>query len=218
MNAPTELPFRVEPREVPAAMIEALTARFGERCSTALAVRAQGIKVKAEIMVPLVGSIREFDAQAAVIRRTAEVVFAERGETIAFMLGTMIETPRAAVVAASIARHAEFFSFGTNDLTQMSLGFSRDDAGRFLPDYLKKGIYEKDPFRSIDQKGVGVLVEMAVKAGKETRPELEVGICGEHGGDPDSIGFFHRAGLDYVSCSPYRVPIARLAAAQAAVA
>jgi pyruvate,orthophosphate dikinase len=173
--------------------------------------------VTCEIMVPLIGTVRELQAQAAVIRRTAEAVFARRGERIAYMIGTMIETPRAALVADSIAHDAEFFSFGTNDLTQMTLGFSRDDAGKFLPVYLKAGIYEQDPFRSIDQKGVGLLVAQAVKAGKAARPGLEVGICGEHGGDPASVAFFHRAGLDYVSCSPFRVPIARLAAAQAAV-
>jgi pyruvate,orthophosphate dikinase len=183
----------------------------------ALNVRHLGIKVKAEIMVPLVGTVREFNAQAKIIRATAEAVFTERDERIAYMLGTMIETPRAALIADSIGKQAEFFSFGTNDLTQMTLGFSRDDAGKFLPDYLKRGIYERDPFRSIDQKGVGVLVEMAVKKGREVRPDIEVGICGEHGGDPTSIGFFHRAGLDYVSCSPFRVPIARLAAAQAGI-
>ena len=183
----------------------------------ALDARLKGADVKAEIMVPLVGTVREFNAQAVVIRRTAEQVFAERGERIDFLLGTMIETPRAAVIADSIAKAAEFFSFGTNDLTQMTLGFSRDDAGKFLPDYLRNGIYEHDPFRSIDQKGVGVLVEMAVQKGRGSRPGLETGVCGEHGGDPASVAFFHRAGLDYVSCSPYRVPIARLAAAQAAL-
>jgi pyruvate,orthophosphate dikinase len=183
----------------------------------ALNVRHLGITVKAEIMVPLVGTVREFNAQAKIIRATAEDVFAERGERIAYMLGTMIETPRAALIADSIGKQAEFFSFGTNDLTQMTLGFSRDDAGKFLPEYLKRGIYERDPFRSVDQKGVGVLVEMAVKKGREVRPDIEVGICGEHGGDPTSIGFFHRAGLDYVICSPFRVPIARLAAAQATI-
>ena len=182
----------------------------------ALDAKAKGFDVKCEIMVPLVGTVREFDAQAAVIRATAAAVFAERGETLAYMLGTMIETPRAALVAESIAKQAEFFSFGTNDLTQMTLGFSRDDAGKFLPEYLKKGIYERDPFRTIDQKGVGLLVEMAVQKGRSVRPGIEIGVCGEHGGDPISVAFFHRAGLDYVSCSPYRVPIARLAAAQAA--
>jgi len=183
-----------------------------------LNMQAQGVDVKAEIMVPLVGTVREFNAQAAVIRATAAQVFAERGQTLQYMLGTMIETPRAALVAESIGRQAEFFSFGTNDLTQMTMGFSRDDAGKFLPDYLKRGIYEHDPFRTIDQKGVGLLVEMAVAKGRSVRPDIEVGICGEHGGDPTSVAFFHRAGLDYVSCSPFRVPIARLAAAQAAVA
>ena len=183
----------------------------------ALNARAKGCDVRCEIMVPLVGTVREFNAQAAVIRRTALQVFAERGEQLSYMLGTMIETPRAALVSDSIGKQAEFFSFGTNDLTQMTLGFSRDDAGKFLPDYLKKGIYEHDPFRSIDQKGVGLLVEMAVKKGRSVRPDIEVGVCGEHGGDPASVAFFHRAGLDYVSCSPFRVPIARLAAAQAAI-
>jgi pyruvate, orthophosphate dikinase len=168
-------------------------------------------------MVPLVGTVREFNAQAAVIRRTAAQVFAERAEQIGYQLGTMIETPRAALIADSIGRQAEFFSFGTNDLTQMTLGFSRDDAGKFLPEYLKTGMYEHDPFRTIDQKGVGVLVQMAVEKGRAVRPGIEVGVCGEHGGDPASVAFFHRAGLDYVSCSPFRVPIARLAAAQAAI-
>ncbi len=182
-----------------------------------LNVQAEGIVVKAEIMVPLVGTVREFNAQAEVIRRVANTVFTERDETLHYMLGTMIETPRAALIADSIGKQAEFFSFGTNDLTQMTLGFSRDDAGKFLPDYLKRGLYEHDPFRSIDQKGVGLLVQMAVDKGRSVRPDIEVGVCGEHGGDPASVAFFHRAGLDYVSCSPYRVPIARLAAAQAAI-
>ena len=150
----------------------------------ALNARAKGAKVKVEIMIPLVGSVREFNLQAAVIRKTAEKVFAEHRETIDYMIGTMIETPRAALVADSIAGQAEFFSFGTNDLTQMTLGFSRDDAGKFLPDYLKAGIYEHDPFRSIDQKGVGILVRDAVAKGKAARPGLETGVCGEHGGDP----------------------------------
>jgi pyruvate,orthophosphate dikinase len=183
-----------------------------------LNMQAKGVAVKAEIMVPLVGTVREFNAQAEVIRAVAAQVFAERGETLHYMLGTMIETPRAALVAESIGKQAEFFSFGTNDLTQMTMGFSRDDAGKFLPDYLKRGIYEHDPFRSIDQKGVGLLVAMAVEKGRSVRPDIEVGVCGEHGGDPASVMFFHRVGLDYVSCSPFRVPIARLAAAQAAVA
>ena len=183
----------------------------------ALNMQARGCEVKLQIMVPLVGTVREFNAQAALIRATAAKVFAERAGQLVYMLGSMIETPRAALVADSIGRQAEFFSFGTNDLTQMTLGFSRDDAGKFLPDYLKKGIYAHDPFRSIDQKGVGLLVTMAVEKGRSVRPGIEVGVCGEHGGDPVSVAFFHRAGLDYVSCSPFRVPIARLAAAQAAI-
>jgi pyruvate,orthophosphate dikinase len=183
----------------------------------ALDARAKGAEVKVEIMVPLVGTVREFNAQAAVIRRTAEQVFTERGERVPYLLGTMIETPRAALIADSIGKQAEFFSFGTNDLTQMTMGFSRDDAAKFLPAYLKAGMYEHDPFRSIDQKGVGLLVEMAVNKGKSVRPDIELGVCGEHGGDPASVAFFHRVGLHYVSCSPYRVPIARLAAAQAAI-
>jgi pyruvate,orthophosphate dikinase len=183
----------------------------------ALDAQAKGFDPKVEIMVPLVGTVREFNAQAQVIRGIAAQVFAERGASVHYMLGTMIETPRGALVADSIATQAEFFSFGTNDLTQMTMGFSRDDANKFLPAYLKKGLYEHDPFRSFDQKGVGLLVKMAVEKGRATRPGIEMGVCGEHGGDPASVGFFHRAGLDYVSCSPFRVPIARLAAAQAAI-
>ena len=182
-----------------------------------LNVKAKGIDVKAEIMIPLVGTVREFNAQAKVIRQTAAAVFAERGEKLDYLLGTMIETPRAALIADSIGQQAEFFSFGTNDLTQMTMGFSRDDAGKFLPSYLKDGMYEQDPFQSIDQKGVGLLVKMAVEKGRSVRPGIKLGVCGEHGGDPASVGFFHRTGLDYVSCSPFRVPLARLAAAQAAL-
>jgi len=183
----------------------------------ALNMKGKGIVVKPEIMIPLVGTVREFNAQAEIIRRTAETVFEERGERIDFLVGTMIETPRAALVADSIGTQAEFFSFGTNDLTQMTMGFSRDDVGKFMPHYLKIGMYERDPFQSIDQKGVGLLVDMAVKKGRSVRSNLKLGICGEHGGDPASVDFFHRVGLDYVSCSPFRVPIARLAAAQAAL-
>ena len=183
----------------------------------ALNIQAQGIVVKPEIMVPLIGTVREYNAQAAVIRRTAEMVFVERKDRVHFLVGTMIETPRAALIADSVGSQAEYFSFGTNDLTQLTLGFSRDDAGKFLPHYLKNGIYEKDPFQSIDQKGVGMLVQMAVQKGRSVRPDLELGVCGEHGGDPASVEFFHRSGLDYVSCSPFRVPIARLAATQAAI-
>ena len=183
----------------------------------ALNMKAKGYDVKAEIMIPLVGTVREFNAQARVIRQTAAAVFAERGEEIEYLLGTMIETPRAALIADSIGQQAQFFSFGTNDLTQMTMGFSRDDAGKFLPSYLKDGMYERDPFQSIDQKGVGLLVKMAVEKGRSVRQNIKLGVCGEHGGDPTSIDFFHRAGLDYVSCSPFRVPIARLSAAQTAI-
>ena len=183
----------------------------------ALNAKAKGSKVKAEIMIPLVTTVREFNAQAKVIRETIDKVFAERNDTIEYMVGTMIETPRGALVADSIGKQAEFFSFGTNDLTQMTLGFSRDDIGKFLPMYLSNGMYEQDPFQSIDQKGVGLLVKDAVQKGRSVRPNIKLGVCGEHGGDPASIDFFHRVGLDYVSCSPFRVPIARLAAAQAAI-
>ena len=183
----------------------------------ALNAKAKGSKVMAEIMIPLVTTVREFNAQAKVIRETIDKVFAERNDTIEYMVGTMIETPRGALVADSIGKQAEFFSFGTNDLTQMTLGFSRDDIGKFLPMYLSNGMYEQDPFQSIDQKGVGLLVKDAVEKGRSVRPGIKLGVCGEHGGDPASIDFFHRVGLDYVSCSPFRVPIARLAAAQAAI-
>ncbi|HMY06163.1 MAG TPA: pyruvate, phosphate dikinase [Accumulibacter sp.] len=183
----------------------------------AMNMKAKGYDVKAEIMIPLVGTVREFNAQAKIIRATAAAVFAERGEKIDYLLGTMIETPRAALIADSIGQQAEFFSFGTNDLTQMTMGFSRDDSGKFLPSYLKDGMYERDPFQSIDQKGVGLLVKMAVDKGRSVRQSIKLGVCGEHGGDPASVEFFHRSGLDYVSCSPFRVPIARLAAAQAAI-
>ena len=183
----------------------------------ALDSKAQGIDVKAEIMIPLVGTLREFTSQAKVVRDTAAAVFAERKATVDFLVGTMIEIPRGALMADQIGEQAEFFSFGTNDLTQMTLGFSRDDIGKFLPDYLKAGMYEQDPFQSIDQEGVGQLVRIGAEKGRAARPGLKLGVCGEHGGDPASIDFFHRVGLDYVSCSPFRVPIARLAAAQAAI-
>ncbi|HMQ48182.1 MAG TPA: pyruvate, phosphate dikinase [Saprospiraceae bacterium] len=183
----------------------------------ALNQKAKGVDVKPEIMVPLTSVGNELKMQAEWIRKTAQEVFTQRGQRIDYKLGTMIEVPRAAVVADRMAVCADFFSFGTNDLTQMTFGFSRDDVGKFLPIYLQKGILKEDPFVSIDQFGVGELVKMAVKKGKATKPNLHVGICGEHGGDPASVEFFHRSGLDYVSCSPYRVPIARLVAAQAAV-
>jgi len=175
----------------------------------------EGLKVVPEVMIPLVGTVRELEAMKAVCVEVAEAVMKEQGVKIEYSVGTMIEVPRAALVADKIAREAEFFSFGTNDLTQMTFGYSRDDAGTFLGSYLDQGILEKDPFQTLDQEGVGQLVEMGVERGRSTRPDLKVGICGEHGGDPASVKFCHKAGLDYVSCSPYRVPIARLAAAQA---
>ncbi len=175
------------------------------------------VQVLPEVMIPLVGDKKEYLHQADIIVKTAEKVFAEKKIKVNYMVGTMIEVPRGAVTADEIAQSAEFFSFGTNDLTQMTLGFSRDDAGRFIKVYIDGKILEKDPFQSIDQTGVGQLVAMACEKGRKTRPNLKLGVCGEHGGDPDSIDFFHRVGLNYVSCSPYRVPIARLAAAQAAI-
>jgi len=186
----------------------------------ACAVHEEGIRVRPEIMIPLVGHVAELELQREVADRIAKQVLAERGLTrdeIPYLVGTMIEVPRAAVTADEIAAVADFFSFGTNDLTQMGCGFSRDDAGRFLREYVEKGIYPKDPFQVLDQRGIGKLVAMACELGRSARPNLKLGICGEHGGEPSSIRFCHRAGLDYVSCSPYRVPIARLAAAQAAI-
>jgi pyruvate,orthophosphate dikinase len=168
-----------------------------------------------EIMIPLVGHVNELKNQKEIVVKTAEEVFKRRGKRLKYLVGTMIEVPRAAIVADEIAREAEFFSFGTNDLTQMTYGFSRDDAGRFLIPYVDKKILPIDPFVSVDPHGVGGLVKWAVAKGREVRDPLKIGVCGEHGGDPDSVIFFHGAGLDYVSCSPYRLPIARLAAAQA---
>ena len=174
-------------------------------------------KLVPEIMIPLVGEVKELAYVKGIVTATADKLIAESGTDLKYQVGTMIEIPRAALTADEIATEAEFFSFGTNDLTQMTFGFSRDDAGKFLDYYYDKKIYESDPFAHLDQKGVGKLVEMAVKLGRTTRPGLHLGICGEHGGDPSSVEFCHRVGLDYVSCSPYRVPIARLAAAQAAI-
>jgi pyruvate,orthophosphate dikinase len=171
-----------------------------------------------EVMIPLVGTKRELDLMKAVVDKAAEAVFTERGKRVEYLVGTMIELPRAALKAGEIAETGEFFSFGTNDLTQTTLGVSRDDASRFLGAYVEQGIYAKDPFVSLDVEGVGELVEMAVERGRATRPDIKLGICGEHGGDPASIAFCEKVGLDYVSASPYRVPIARLAAAQAALA
>ena len=183
----------------------------------ALNMKAKGIAVYPEIMVPLVGVVQELKLQAEIINRVAEEVFAERGDSIAYKVGTMIEVPRAAVTADQIAEVADFFSFGTNDLTQMTFGYSRDDAGKFLKIYKEKGILKTDPFAVLDQQGVGQLVKMGVEKGRATKPELKIGICGEHGGEPSSVKFCARLGMNYVSCSPYRVPIARVAAAQAAL-
>ena len=183
----------------------------------AINVNKAGMSVIPEIMIPLVGDIKELKYVKDVVVKTADSIIKESGVTLEYMVGTMIEVPRAAVIADVIATEAEFFSFGTNDLTQMTYGFSRDDAGKFLNDYYDKKIFESDPFAKLDQTGVGKLVKMAVDLGKQTRPNIKLGICGEHGGDPSSVEFCHNAGLNYVSCSPFRVPIARLAAAQARV-
>jgi pyruvate,orthophosphate dikinase len=184
----------------------------------AAACAAKGVRVLPEVMLPLVGTVREFTDLEEMTRRVAGEVAKKSGREVAYLVGTMMEVPRACLVAEDIARHAEFFSFGTNDLTQMAYGFSRDDIGKFLPEYLERRILPRDPFQSIDQEGVGRLVRLAVEEGRRGRADLKIGICGEHGGDPDSVAFFHRAGLQYVSCSPYRVPVARLAAAHAALA
>ncbi|PKN73663.1 MAG: pyruvate, phosphate dikinase [Candidatus Cloacimonetes bacterium HGW-Cloacimonetes-3] len=183
----------------------------------ALAVKSRGISVLPEIMVPLIGTPAEFEMQEDIIRSVAEKVFAEKNERVEYLVGTMIEIPRAALVADKIAVRAEFFSFGTNDLTQMTFGYSRDDAGTFLPIYINKNLLKSDPFQILDREGVGQLVKMGTERGRITRPDLKVGICGEHGGEPSSVEFCHQVGMNYVSCSPYRVPIARLAAAIAAI-
>jgi pyruvate,orthophosphate dikinase len=183
----------------------------------AAAVQAKGIKAKPEIMIPLVGFKKELDLQVDVVHRVAKEVMKETKSKLSYMVGTMIEVPRGALTADEIAETAEFFSFGTNDLTQMALGMSRDDSGSFLNAYAEKEIMKKNPFATIDQGGVGLLMKMAVEKGNKTRPGIKLGICGEHGGDPESVKFCHRVGLTYVSCSAYRVPVARLAAAQAAI-
>jgi pyruvate,orthophosphate dikinase len=180
-------------------------------------VQQEGTKVRPEIMIPLVGFKRELDLQIEVVHRTAREVQAEKKVKLNYLVGTMIEIPRGALTADEIAQSAQFFSFGTNDLTQTGLGMSRDDAGSFLGPYAELEIIARNPFATIDQVGVGQLVEIGVRKGRSTRPDLKIGICGEHGGDPASVQFFHRVGLDYVSCSPFRVPVARLAAAQAAL-
>jgi pyruvate, orthophosphate dikinase len=185
--------------------------------AAACEIAKEGRRVVPEIMIPLITDIRELEHQRKIVDRAAQEMMAQYGVKVEYQVGTMIELPRAALLADEIARQAEFFSFGTNDLTQTVLGLSRDDAGKFLPYYIEQGIMKYDPFVVMDQQGVGALVETGVKKGRATRPSLKIGICGEHGGEPQSVGFFHRAGLDYVSCSPYRVPIARLAAAHVAL-
>lgn len=173
--------------------------------------------VTPEIMIPLVGEVKELKYVKNIVTKTADEIIKNANIDMIYHVGTMIEIPRAALTADEIAKEADFFSFGTNDLTQMTFGFSRDDAGKFLTDYYDKKIYENDPFAKLDQKGVGKLVKMASTLGREANPNIHLGICGEHGGDPASVEFCHNVGLDYVSCSPYRVPIARLSAAQAAL-
>jgi pyruvate,orthophosphate dikinase len=181
----------------------------------AIEVNKKGGKVVPEIMIPLVGDVKELKYVKEVVKATAEKVMQENNIKLKYLIGTMIEIPRAALTADEIAEEAEFFSFGTNDLTQMTYGFSRDDAGKFLDEYYLRKIFESDPFAKVDQAGVGKLMKMACDAGRAVRPDIKLGICGEHGGDPSTIEFCHDIGLDYVSCSPFRVPIARLAAAQA---
>ncbi|MBQ6687461.1 MAG: pyruvate, phosphate dikinase, partial [Bacilli bacterium] len=177
----------------------------------------EGITIVPEIMIPLVGEKKELKFVKDIVIETAEAVKAEKNSDIEYHIGTMIEIPRAALLADEIAEEAEFFSFGTNDLTQMTFGFSRDDAGKFLDAYYQNKIYESDPFAKLDQNGVGQLVKMAAEKGRSVRPDIKLGICGEHGGEPSSVEFCHNVGLSYVSCSPFRVPIARLAAAQASI-
>jgi pyruvate,orthophosphate dikinase len=183
----------------------------------AVNVIKDGIEALPEVMIPLVGHKKELSNQEEVVRRVAKEVMEETGVEFKYLVGTMIEVPRGAITAGEIAESAEFFSFGTNDLTQTTLGVSRDDAGKFLPEYVNRDIYAVDPFVSLDQTGVGFLIKHAVKEGRKAKPGIKLGICGEHGGDPKTIHFCHNVGLDYVSCSPFRVPIARLAAARAAL-
>ncbi len=184
----------------------------------AVAVSKDGVKVYPEVMIPLTATLKEMANQAAIVRRVADEVFAEKEHHVDYLVGTMIELPRAALVADEIAKEAEFFSFGTNDLTQTTMGISRDDFNKVLPTYLEQGILKQDPFAVLDREGVGQLVRMATERGRKTRPKLKVGICGEHGGEPSSVEFCYQVGLNYVSCSPFRVLTARLAAAQAAAA
>ena len=197
--------------------IAAMQTRAVIRAAVNVQKRHPDWTIVPEIMIPLVGEVKELKFVKNTVVKTADEEIAAAGLDMKYKVGTMIEIPRAALTADEIAKEAEFFSFGTNDLTQMTFGFSRDDAGKFLSAYYDNKIYENDPFAKVDQIGVGKLVKMAAKLGRETRPDIHLGVCGEHGGDPSSVEFFHRAGLDYVSCSPFRVPIARLAAAQAAI-
>jgi pyruvate,orthophosphate dikinase len=182
----------------------------------AVAVAKDGVKVFPEVMIPLIATVKEMANQAAIVRRVADEVFQEKETKVPYLVGTMIELPRAALVADEVAKEAEFFSFGTNDLTQTTMGISRDDFNKVLPAYLELGILKQDPFAVLDREGVGQLVQMATERGRKTRPKLKVGICGEHGGEPSSVEFCYQTGLNYVSCSPFRVLTARLAAAQAA--
>ena len=183
----------------------------------AINVNKEGMNVIPEIMIPLIGEYKEMKYVKSIVTETADNIIKNAGLEMRYHVGTMIEIPRAALTADEIAKEAEFFSFGTNDLTQMTFGFSRDDAGKFLNEYYSKNIYDFDPFATIDRKGVGKLMKIAVELGRKTRPDLKIGICGEHGGNPASVEFCNELGIDYVSCSPYRVPIAKLAAAQAAI-
>jgi pyruvate,orthophosphate dikinase len=183
----------------------------------ACAVAKEGVTVEPEIMIPLTGTVGEMKLTSEMTRRVADTVLAETGVPVRYLVGTMIEVPRAAFVADRIAEYAEFFSFGTNDMTQMTFGYSRDDIGKFLPAYLEKGLLPHDPFSVLDQEGVGELIRIGIEKGRSRRPDLKVGICGEHGGEPESVEFCHRARMTYVSCSPFSIPIARLAAAHARI-
>jgi pyruvate,orthophosphate dikinase len=185
--------------------------------TAAIHCQERGISVQPEIMIPLVAFNTEFELQAELVHTVADEVFREYGVKLDYTVGTMIELPRAALTADEIAKSAQFFSFGTNDLTQTTLGLSRDDSSRFLPGYVQRNIIANDPFQTLDASGVGQLVRIAVERGQSTQPDIKIGICGEHGGDPASVKFFHQVGLDYVSCSAFRVPVARLAAAHAAL-
>jgi pyruvate, orthophosphate dikinase len=183
----------------------------------AVELRREGVRAIPEIMLPLIGERREFEVLASDIREVSQHLASSNGTRLTFSIGTMIEVPRACVLADQIGAVAEFFSFGTNDLTQMTYGLSRDDSGKFLDDYIERGIYKYDPFAQLDPDGVGGLMRIAIECGRKANRKLKIGICGEHGGDPQSVKLCHRLGLDYVSCSPYRIPVARLAAAQAAI-